>query len=201
MKSFSGFVPDEISDRYRAEMLDLLGGNSALMQQVERVENDYLFFVEQATDSVESDKGIHNDLVKLAEAVELIQSIYNPGGTARCLFEGEAFVLLGGAPVQQMRDLFSGVTGEGLAMAAQRALEKHKVPEQGGRPPGAAEAERRRLVETVASISELSGIKPMEQDRSGKATPFERLLHFVFKRLDIKIKPASAITELRKSQR
>ncbi len=200
MKFFAGFVPDEINDRFRAEMLDILGGNAGLMERIENAENNYSFCVERVTESIESDKSIHNDLAALAEAVENLQSIYNPGGSAKALFEGEALGLVGGAQLQHLRAAFGGVAGEAMVMAARSALEKHKVPEQGGRPPGAAEAERRRLVGDIASIAEQAGINPTQQDRAGNQTPFEQLLHFVFKRLGINIKPASAIKELRKSR-
>lgn len=184
MKSSSGFVPtDRRRAWYRAELLELLGGNETLMNLVERAENDYLDLVGGATKGLETDRAIHDDLQALAEAIEVLQSIYNPGGSARALFEGEALRLVGGANVQNMRDLFSGVPGDALVMAARGALEQHQVPN--GRPASPHKIVRHRLVAAIAAIAEQAGITVRRQDRAGDPSTFERLLEFVFDRTEI----------------
>lgn len=193
MKTFAGWISDEINDRFRHEMVELLGGNVELMEQVERAENEYLLFVEQSTRG-ESDKSIQHDLTALLNAVEVLESLYNPPGAARALFEGRALGLAGADIVRQFKDLFSAEKGRALAMAARVALDNHKV--RAHRSNAAPVAERMILVETVAQIAEQAGIAVKRNDRTGNPAPFERLLQFVFKRSGIEVKPDSAIQKL-----
>lgn len=183
MKSFSGFVPDDRRAWHRKEMVGLLGGREDLFERIEQAENDYRFFVSGVASSVESDRAIHDDLDAMVEAIEVLQSLYNPGGSAKALFEGEAFRLVGGPKLQAMRDLFQGVPGEGLVMAACAALEKHQV--RVGRPADTLKIERQRLVANVAHIAEEAGITVKRLDRSGGDNQFVVLLSHIFDRVEI----------------
>ncbi len=202
MKSFSGFVPNDRRAWHRAELLQLLGDDESLLEQLQQAENNYLFFVAGVARSMESDRSIHDDIKALAEALEVIQSIYNPGGAAKALFEGEAFRLVGGAKLQDMRDLFQGVPGEGLVMAARAALDKHQL--QGGRPTKPQTIERRRLVAILAEIAARAGIEVKRADRAGNQPPFAMLLTYVFDRVEIDYESAhfvdSAIREYLESR-
>lgn len=192
MKSYSGFIPNDRRAWHRTELLALLGGDAALLAQVERAENDYLFRAEQAQ-SCEADATIRDELAALSEAVETLQSIYNPGGSAKALFEGEAFPLVRGDRVQQLRDLFQGAAGEALAMAARAATDKFKVRRHG--TPDYLVTQRRHLVEAVAAIAERAGVKIKRPPRDGSKPPFVELLGFVFDRVGIEYGTDSFVDE------
>lgn len=187
MKHYSGFVPTDRRAWHRAELLALLGGDDALLAQLEQAENDYLFRAGQAQ-ACEADAIIRDELAALAEAVETLQSIYNPGGSAKAFFEGEAFPLVRGDRLQQLRDLFQGAAGEALAMAARAAADKFKV--RNGRPPDYLVTERRALVEAVAAIAERTGITV-----SRGSLPFSELLGAVFDRVGAESDSASFVDE------
>lgn len=187
MKHYAGFVPTDRRAWHRAELLALLGGDDALLAQVERAENDYLFRAEQAQ-ACEADATIRDELVALSEAVETLQSIYNPGGSAKAFFEGEAFPLVRGDRLQQLRDLFQGAAGEALAMAARAAADKFRVRTH--RTPDYLVTERRALVEAVAAIAKRAGIRT-----SRGSLPFSGLLSLVFDRVGAESESASFVDE------
>lgn len=180
MKSFSGFIPNDRRAWHRAQLLELLGGDESLVEQIERAENDYLFFVQAAAANDEKAQPIKKDLKALVKAFEALQKIYNPGGSAKDLLEGEACRLVGAAPLQALRSAFEGAPGEGMLMAARAALEKHQG--QGGRPPL---LERRSLVADVAHIAAQAKIKVKRPETDGSESPFFLLLDYVFDRVGI----------------
>jgi hypothetical protein len=192
VKSYSDFVPTDSRAWHRAELLALLGGNAALLAQIEQAENDYLFRAGHAQ-ACEADATIRDELKALAEAVETLQSIYNPGGSAKAVFEGEAFALLRGQPIQMMRDLFQGETGEALVMAAHTAADKFKVRKH--REPALKVTERRHLAEAIATIAERAGIRIERLSRDGSKPPFAELLAFVFDRAGVEFERDSFIDE------
>lgn len=192
MKSYSGFVPTDRRAWHRAELLALLGGDAALLEQVERAENEYLFRAGQAQ-AYEADATIRVELKALAEAVETLQSIYNPGGSAKAYFEGEAFPLIRGDRLQQLREMFQGAAGEALAMAARAAADKFKVRTHGTH--NYLVTERRALVEAVAAIADRAGIRIERLRRDGSKPPFVEILGFVFDRAGVEFEKDSFIDE------
>lgn len=192
MKSYAGFVPNDRRAWRRAKLLELLKGDGALLESLEQAENDYLFRTGQAQ-ACESDATIRDELKALAEAVETLQSIYNPGGSAKAVFEGEAAGLAGAQRVQALRDLFHGAAGEAMALAARAAADKFRVRKH--RVPALIVAERRHLVDAVAIIAERAGIKVVRLRRDGSKLPFVELLGFVFDRVGIEFDQDSFIDE------
>lgn len=212
MKSFSGFVRDDRRELHRTELLDMLDGNTALLDALELAENDFWHHAANIEDSTESGRGIRKELSDFLAAVEIMRSFYNPGGSAKALVEGGslddrataigcaspgAYKLLGAARVQQMRDLFTGGPGDIWVMAAKAALDAYDVNFKGGRPGDPDKGARTSLVASIAAIAERVGINPLQQNRAGEVMPFERLLQYVFNRVCIEVKPASAIKDLR----
>jgi hypothetical protein len=82
VKHYSGFVPTDRRAWHRAELLALLDGDPALLAQVERAENDYLFRVTQAQ-ACEADATIRDELTAIVKAMETLQHMYTPGGSAK----------------------------------------------------------------------------------------------------------------------
>lgn len=192
MKSYAGFVPNDRRVWHRADLLQMLCGEEKLYAQLEQAENNYLLRAGQAQ-ACESDATIRHELKALAEAVETLQSIYNPGGSAKAIFEGEAAGLAGAQRVQALRDLFHGAAGEALALAARASADKFQVRKH--RVPALVVAERRHLVDAVAVIAERVGIKVVRLKRDGSKPPFVELLGFVFDRVDIEFDQDSFIDE------
>lgn len=188
MKSFSGFIPNDRRAWHRAQLLELLGGDEALVEQIERAENDYLFFVQGVATNDEKAKPIKKDLEALVKAFEALQKIYKAGGSAKALLEGEACRLVGAAPLQALRSAFEGVPGEHLLMAARAALEKHQG--RAGQPPLLA---RRWLVDGVAHVAAQAKIKVKRPDRDDSEAPFFLLLNYVFDRVGIESDSVSVV--------
>lgn len=194
MKSFIAFAPTAKRPKRRDQILVMMGGNESLMARVEKAESDYLLFKGPLVAKRESDSQIESDLQDLAAALKTLRNLYNPGGSARAIFEGWAAKFAGADIAAQLRDTMSDRQGEALVLAANAAVEDFQPRKH--RPPDPLKAERLRLVRNLADIAKDAGISVKRSGRDGTPSKIHELLECVFDRLKIVADPDGDIREI-----
>lgn len=160
MKSHAVWLDDVRLSKRRKDILKLLGGDEAALQEIERAASAYLALTTATDRASETKAQVRDDLKGLVRSLAVLSDFFRKEnhGSAHALFMGEATEKGVLRQSMQLDAALAGLGGDLLVQSARSALDKWPVT--AGRNDSPDLNGRVDLVGRIATIAKRLGIVP-----------------------------------------